>query len=646
MPSFTRLIALIAFFFSVSISYSQDNIDSLKIVFKNAKQDSLKVHAVYSLLPNLSPEEKEYNYYLEQIKVLADKNLAKQSISTDEKFFWQKAKGTYFVSKSEITFYTNKEAAMQLLDKGIKIFSEINDISQMADALVGKGIFLRRMGRIPEAVECYYKGLKYFEQVHNKDGIAYAQMSIAAVYKDQKKDAEAIALNKKALAYFESIKKPTMEDIGTIAELNHTIGHAYFNKKEYNIAENYFNKALAQAKQIDYASLMSMILDKIGRIHYQRGENDIANQKYQEALRLNQPELYKANLYISLGELSIAEKKYAEAEGYLNNSLSIGKKLGDLNMQMHAVRYLNQLYKSTKNFEKALSMFEEYKTLQDSIKVNDSQNTLKEQQLKYDFEKKELNLKLDTEKKTAAKNNWLIGLSAMLLLLLLGAYFYYRNSKQRQAISGLEKNQIKQKLLITQMNPHFIFNSIVNIRGLISDNKNNEAINYLNQFSTLTRQILENSNENYISLSEEVEMIQNYLSIQQLLYSNKFTYTVMVEDKIDTETIFLPPMLTQPFIENAIKHGLSDTSSNGKVDIYFYLKEDKLFFEVSDNGKGFDAAKKSTNHKSLAMTITKERLVNYTKNQDFVVQTDNIVDQDTNVIGAKVIFEIPYIYEN
>ena len=254
-------------------------------------------------------------------------------------------------------------------------------------------------------------------------------------------------------------------------------------------------------------------------------------------------------------------------------------------------------------------------------------------------------IKLDAEKKTAAKNNWLIGLSGLLLLLLLGLYFYYRNSKQKQAITILEKDQIKQKLLVTQMNPHFIFNSIDNIQGLIHDKKDNDAVNYLTKFSKLTRQILENSNENYISLDEEIEMTKNYLAIQQLLYNNKFSYNISVEDDVDQESIFLPPMLTQPFIENAIKHGLNNTSENGKINIHFYLKAEKLFFEVTDNGKGFDAEKKVTNHKSLAMTITKERLVSYTKNQDFIVHTDNIKDSSEKIIGAKVSFEIPYIYE-
>jgi LPXTG-motif cell wall-anchored protein len=291
-------------------------------------------------------------------------------------------------------------------------------------------------------------------------------------------------------------------------------------------------------------------------------------------------------------------------------------------------------------------MYQYAEKIVDSSQIEASKNALAQQLLKYNFEKKELKLTLDAEKKTAVKNNWLIGLSGALLLLVLGGFFYYRNNKQKQAITVLEKDQIKQKLLVTQMNPHFIFNSIGNIQGLIYDHKNTEAVDYLDKFSALTRQILENSNENYISLSEEVEMTQNYLAIQQLLYHNKFDFTITIEESIDPDTIFLPPMLTQPFIENAIKHGLSTTAANGMISISFFLKDQKLYFEVSDNGKGFDAVKKTSNHKSLAMTITKERLITYTKNQDFVVHTDNIIDKDTKVVGAKVRFEIPYIYEN
>ena len=118
-----------------------------------------------------------------------------------------------------------------------------------------------------------------------------------------------------------------------------------------------------------------------------------------------------------------------------------------------------------------------------------------------------------------------------------------------------------------------------------------------------------------------------------------------VADAIDVEIILLPPMLTQPFIENAIKHGLKNKTEKGFIAIRFYLQESKLFFEITDNGMGFNSDEKTTVNKSLAMKITKERLMNISKNRLFEVLTQNITD-DNKVIGAKVYFEIPYIYEN
>jgi LytS/YehU family sensor histidine kinase len=103
--------------------------------------------------------------------------------------------------------------------------------------------------------------------------------------------------------------------------------------------------------------------------------------------------------------------------------------------------------------------------------------------VKLESQKKTATIKLDSEKKQAAQKSMLIGLSGVLLLLILGGIFYYRNSRQKQSIATLERNQIKQKLLITQMNPHFIFNSVQNIRNLINNHQNNDAVKYLDQFS-------------------------------------------------------------------------------------------------------------------------------------------------------------------
>lgn len=237
---------------------------------------------------------------------------------------------------------------------------------------------------------------------------------------------------------------------------------------------------------------------------------------------------------------------------------------------------------------------------------------------------------------------WIVGF--VVLVILLG--FFLILVKVRKVKMENKQLMTEQKLLRSQMNPHFIFNSIQNIRSLIIQKKEEEAINYLNRFSHLTRQILESSNENYTSLTDEIELIESYINLQKMLYSKSFEYNIFVDELIDTDSLFLPPMLTQPFIENAIKHGLNGTTKNGLVAIRFYMKVDKLFFEVTDNGRGFSTIKNASNHKSMAMTITRERLLHYTKRNYIVFNAKNILDDNKNIIGAKVTFEIPYIYEN
>ena len=292
---------------------------------------------------------------------------------------------------------------------------------------------------------------------------------------------------------------------------------------------------------------------------------------------------------------------------------------------------------------------QEHKELNDSLYKKETFDKLAE--IKYEYAYKDTlttaKKSVNTLKKTVAvselQKKWLIG-GFIGLLIVLG--FLLALLKIRRVKMQNQQLLLEQKLLITQMNPHFIFNSIQNIRSLINNRQNDEAVNYLGKFSKLTRQILEHSNQNYISLAEELEMLENYLTIQQLLYENKFTFNIHIEENMDTESIFLPPMLAQPYIENAIKHGLSNTTENGKIDVHYYLKEEKLYFEVTDNGKGFGTDEKVSNHKSLAMTITKERLTFYTKNKDFVVQTNNVIASDGTIEGAKVAFEVPYIYES
>ena len=515
-------------------------------------------------------------------------------------------------------------------DLSYKDYPNINNLNFKASAYGNISYCYSKLKRYKEGLAYCYKGLEIFKKI-GADVQTSLSLSGAA---DMETKLSNFAQAEKLYQEILSLKSASTDNM-TMAAAYFGLGNLSYNKGDLTNAALYEEKAFELSRKTGNKTLQKDIAEMLYKIN-------LANKNFEKALQFYEFDKKitdSTQTASSKKEISQQLLKYEFEKKELQQKIIQQKKLADIKLESEKKTALET--SKNKLAQQQLKYGFERKQLEQKIILGKKVSAIK-----LEGEKKAAAIKLEGEKKTAQRNNWLIGLSGVLLLVLLGLYFYYRNNRQKQEIAVLEKDQIKQKLLVSQMNPHFIFNSIENIQQLIYDKKDTDAVNYLSKFSVLTRQILENSNENYISLTEEVGMIGNYLAIQQLLYNNKFNFTINVDEAIDTETIFLPPMLTQPFIENAIKHGLSNKDGDGLVDIRFYLREAKLFFEVTDNGKGFSAHKKTGSHKSLAMTITKERLITYTKNQDFVVQTDNVKDKNENIVGAKVIFEIPYIYEN
>ena len=650
MYRLTHLAALLCCLFAFSNAYPQKTVDSLRLTLKNPKiHDTTKLYGLaYTMSVKYNEGMPEYYVLNDLMGKLAAKKYNEKTAPKEHHTY-----GGYLAAyySALAIRYLNERNIVQSLacsDKSIALYKAGKYYGDMNFAIIAKANTYAKINEDAKAIDCIFLALKYFEKYRedtSDEGIATANSTLASLYTKQNKYDRAIHYSKKVMAYYNSKKDSTAQYDRSNAIEHSNCGTSYLRLKKYPEAMRYFEKALELARQGGDAMTASVVLAKMGMVRTEENKFDQAEAYFKQALAGDIGEVAKANAYIKMGDMYYRRKDFAQADHYLTSGLKISTELMILELQEQASDLLYKVSRANRNFEKALDMYELQDRLVDSTKAEASKNALAQKELQYAFEKKELNYKLASEKKTAAKNNGLIALSGVVLLLLLGGYFYYRNSKQKQAITLLEKDQIKQKLLISQMNPHFIFNSIQNIRGLIHENQNGDAVNYLDKFSRLTRQILENSNETYISLEEELEMTQNYLAIQQMLHQNRFDYSVEVDDSLDVESIFLPPMLTQPFIENAIKHGLSGQSSHGKIAIRFYLEDSKLYFEVIDNGSGF-GSKKSENHKSMAMAITKDRLVHYTKNRDFIVYADNLKSEDQKITGAKVAFEIPYIYEN
>jgi sensor histidine kinase YesM len=248
------------------------------------------------------------------------------------------------------------------------------------------------------------------------------------------------------------------------------------------------------------------------------------------------------------------------------------------------------------------------------------------------------------------KKGWFYLLSATvffgLLFLILELRFQKKQKENQQKIKDLQLQNhlisLEQKALQLQMNPHFIFNVLNGIKAFGNNGEIATMNETISQFSVLLRSILNNSRIEEISLKEEINVIENYLILEQKINPKSFKYHIKTAlNTIDIEEILVPPMLVQPFIENSIKHGFQPNKNNNIITILFEIKHRFLHCTIIDNGIGFHQTKKQNNnkiHKSVALEITRERIINLSSKHSFSIEE---VITHTIVCGTKVWFKIP-----
>lgn len=216
---------------------------------------------------------------------------------------------------------------------------------------------------------------------------------------------------------------------------------------------------------------------------------------------------------------------------------------------------------------------------------------------------------------------WFLGVLALLssTLLIGGFYTFYQRLQRKEAArrrkleSRNQMLELEQKALRLQMNPHFIFNALNGIRGLVDGEHDAEARQQISRFAALMRGILNNSRQDAIPLADEIKVLDDYLKMEQFCQPFTFTYALHLPEDIDPEEVSLPPMLLQPFVENAVLHGLSGKAEGGHIDVSFALRGRRMQCLVEDNGIGRKAAaerrkSRAPGHKSVALAVTRARL--------------------------------------
>ena len=233
----------------------------------------------------------------------------------------------------------------------------------------------------------------------------------------------------------------------------------------------------------------------------------------------------------------------------------------------------------------------------------------------------------------------------LIILLFYGILKYMVKAANRKNELLNRMMELERMALSAQMNPHFIFNSLNSIHSFLLYEENENAEKYLLRFAKLIRQTLANSRVSYITVSEEYETLNNYVLLEKMRFKDAFEFEITCNFKELPQHACIPPMLVQPYVENAILHGLAKRKSNGELKIAFYMDEGFLKVLITDNGIGYTASKKrekDPNHKSYGTQITEERLKTLKKKgvDEFFVQISDLTS-DPEFPGTKVILTIP-----
>ena len=248
--------------------------------------------------------------------------------------------------------------------------------------------------------------------------------------------------------------------------------------------------------------------------------------------------------------------------------------------------------------------------------------------------------------KLQRKNILVIGtVSALIALLVIGALLFRQNKLR----ANQQKTELEQKQLRAQMNPHFIFNCLNSIQHFVVANDVKNANKYLSGFASLMRQTLENSKEGTITLSKEIAYLENYLALELMRFKDKFTASITCAEDIDTTAIKIPAMIIQPFIENAIRHGLCYlTEKEGRLEITFSLKGANLFCEIDDNGIGREQSQKlkmvsDIVYESQGMELTRQRLALVSKSHgsDYTIEVIDKKSRSGEPQGTTIIIKFP-----
>ncbi|MEM9362693.1 MAG: tetratricopeptide repeat protein [Bacteroidota bacterium] len=575
--------------------------------------------------------------------------------------------------------------------------TETNYPEGKAYALNQLGARYRNTSQFKRAVDIHQKALEVSEEINNTEFKVLSLNMLGVVYRRTDAIKTGLDHHQQALALAEAVQYPSHHIKRHINISLNSIGHLYKSLDQYDLALTQFKRALKLEGELGNKLGLAINHQNIGDCLELKGDLEGALENYRKSLAYNEDidsdygrticknslaQIYlKQNMphaalvlleplhetsktigdyfitsavFINTGWAHTVLGNYKKAEAFINEGIAMAQNHNMPSNVLYGYEKLSDFQLAKGNFQKAYEYYKLADKYEDDITSDTNLRYMTDIIVRYEAEKKTneisvlakeneiVRLRLRKNQTTLLVSSLIVGLISSILYIL---YRQYQSKNEKRVLS------LEQNILRSQMNPHFLFNSLNSIKLYIINNEQKNAVHYLNKFSKLVRKILEASSVKETPLSEELETVELYMNIENIRFSNEIDFNITIDKDICPESIKIPSLTLQPFLENSLWHGLSPKEGKKKIDLNIKKKGDHhINIEIIDNGIGRTAAQTNKENrvlkrKSVGIRITKERLANFAKDYQnkFDVHIVDLFDDGGHPKGTKVILEIPTV---
>jgi tetratricopeptide (TPR) repeat protein len=581
------------------------------------------------------------------------------------------------------SYFDRSAAACNIV---VQLSEKSGDKKGLGEAIAILGSISFETGNYEKSFEYFNQSLEVFKSINDSYNTAILLARIGDFYR--------LAGDHKTASgfYFQSLEYPKGPSLVWHPLVD--LGDTYYSLAQYDSTlydQDIYNQTI---KSLTIRSnYMTFPRVRMAEMHIASKEYDKALGLLSEDLKLSGKRNDKnqvMRLLLDIGRAYEGKKDYEKAFRYTKDLLLNARKNNARQYMRDGYKLLYMLHDQLHHLDSAYFYYRQFTNMKDSVAIEEFSNKLAIYKAATESEKKQAQIELLNNERLINQQqlqlsgqqlkgesllkNILIG--GVLVLLLLG-FIIFRNITLKQKneanrhelvekelnLQKLESERAKSELqqqatelemhaLRSQMNPHFIFNSLNSINRFILQNNKTQASEYLTKFSRLVRLILQNSQSSLVSLESELEALQLYLELESVRFNHHFHFNIRVDDSIDVSALKVPPLIIQPYAENAIWHGLMHKEEKGHLLIELYEEEDMLYCKIADDGVGRKKAvelksKSVSTHKSMGMQITANRIAMLQKANasSTEIKITDLTLADGTTGGTEVLLKIPVCYD-